>query len=163
MTGFCDIGQNSVVKKSMFEMAESIGMPESWVELRHEITHGQVPDLRTLEQYVQASLLWLWDLIWAKLDVVHADIAHEPTVKADIRNELKSLLRKRRTEIKTGKTGRSDAATSAADSSKHLLRLVKKSDTNTNILISVLLEEKMLIPSQKQYANSNESHGVSKI
>ncbi|KAF2421571.1 Las1-like protein, partial [Tothia fuscella] len=73
VTGFCDIGQNSIVKRSMFEMAELIGMPEAWVELRHEITHGQVPDLRTLEHYVQASLVWLWDFFWIKLDAPHTD------------------------------------------------------------------------------------------
>jgi ribosomal biogenesis protein LAS1 len=154
VTGFCDIGQNSVVKKSMFEMAESIGMPEAWVELRHEITHGQVPDIRTLEQYVKASLLWLWELFWMKLDAPQADVTHEPTVRAEMRAALKSFLRNRRNEIKTGKTGGSGAATSVADSSKHLLRLMKTSETNTKILISVFFEEKMLLPSQKQYANS---------
>jgi ribosomal biogenesis protein LAS1 len=141
VTGFCDMGQNSVVKRSMFDMAELIGMPEAWVELRHEITHGQVPDLRT----------------------PRPDAAHEPTIKAEIRDTLKSFLRNRRNEIKAGKTGRSDVAESAAESSKQLLRLVKKSETNANILISVLLERKMLLPSQKQYANSIESHSVSRV
>jgi len=149
VTGFCDMGQNSVVKRSMYEMAELIGMPEAWVELRHEITHGQVPDLRSLEHHVQASLVWLWGFFWSKLEAPNADAGLELATKAEIRDTLKSFLRSRSNEIKAGTSGRAQGS-SAADASRQLLRLLKRSERNLLLLVSVLLEEKMLLPSQKQ-------------
>jgi ribosomal biogenesis protein LAS1 len=133
----------------MYEMAELIGMPEAWVELRHEITHGQVPDLRTLEHCVQASLLWLWDFFWVKIDAPSADVGHELGTVAEIRNTLKSFVRSRRNEIKTGKSDKPDAS-SAKIVSRQLTRFLKKGKGKTLTLISVLLEERMMLPSQKQ-------------
>jgi ribosomal biogenesis protein LAS1 len=149
VTGFCDIGQNSVVKRSMYEMAELIGMPEAWVELRHEITHGQVPDLRTLEHCVEASLLWLWDFFWIKLDAPSADAGHDLGTVAEIRDTLRSFVRSKCNEIKSGKTGKSEAP-SAENVSRQLTRFLKKGKSKTSTLISVLMEERMMLPSQKQ-------------
>jgi ribosomal biogenesis protein LAS1 len=135
----------------MYEMAELIGMPEAWVELRHEITHGQIPDLRTLEHCVQASLLWLWDFFWIKLDAPLVDIGQELDTAAQIRDTLRSFVRSRRNEIKIGKTEKPEAS-SGEIISRQLTRFLKKGKSKTSMLISVLLEEKMMLPSQKQYA-----------
>jgi ribosomal biogenesis protein LAS1 len=148
VTGFCDIGQNSVVKRSMYEMAELIGMPEAWVELRHEITHGQIPDLRTLEHCVQASLFWLWDFFWVKLDAAPlVEMEHELSTTAEIRDTLRSYVRHRRSEIRTGN---GDKPGGAEDVSRQLLRLLRNGKGKTALLVSLLLEERMLLPSQKQ-------------
>jgi ribosomal biogenesis protein LAS1 len=148
VTGFCDIGQNSVVKRSMYEMAELIGMPEAWVELRHEITHGQIPDLRTLEHCVQASLFWLWDFFWVKLDAPLLELEHRLSTTVEIRDTLRSYIRNRRSEIKTGKADKTGAP--SAEYVSRQLRFLRNSKGKTALLVSLLLEEKMLLPSQKQ-------------
>jgi len=140
----CDIGQNSVVKRSMYEMAEVIGMPETWVELRHEITHGQVPDLRILEQSVKAALTWLWDIFWVKLDAPTKDVSD---VQANLRAILRSFASNRRDDIKLAKSPDPEIFTATA---RKLLRLCKNKEDSNQLLVSVLLEEKMMLPSQTQ-------------
>ena len=45
-----------------------LGVPASFVELRHEATHRDLPSLVVLRNAAQRSLDWLWEFYWAKLD-----------------------------------------------------------------------------------------------
>ncbi|KAF2087931.1 Las1-like protein, partial [Saccharata proteae CBS 121410] len=67
VTGFCDTVQNSFRKLSMYDMAAELDMPGSFVELRHEATHEELPSLGRLRQATLQALEWLWDHYWAKL------------------------------------------------------------------------------------------------
>jgi hypothetical protein len=60
ITGFCDTPPKASVKRSMYDVADELNMPEHWVEVRHEITHGDIPDLRILEQCTHEAVDWLW-------------------------------------------------------------------------------------------------------
>lgn len=52
----------------MFQRAMDLGLPASFVELRHEATHRELPSLVVLRNAAQRSLEWLWDYYWAKVD-----------------------------------------------------------------------------------------------
>jgi hypothetical protein len=138
------MGQNSVIKRSMYEMAELRGMPKTWVELRHEITHGQVPDLRILEYSVDAALKWLWNDFWTKLDAPAEDISG---AQDNLRAILRSFASHRRDEIKLGKGTNAERFT---DTKRKLLRFCRNKEASNQLLVSVLLEEKLMLPSQTQ-------------
>jgi hypothetical protein len=138
------MGQNSVLKRSMYEIAEDKDMPETWVELRHEITHGEIPDLRVLEFSVDAALSWLWVKFWVNLD---GPAEQSSETQTNLRTVLRSFASSRRDEIKLGKcTDRELCATTT----RKLLRLSKGSESSVELLVSVLLEERMMLPSQTQ-------------
>ena len=53
----------------MFQRAMDLGLPASFVELRHEATHREPPSLVVLRKATQRSLEWLWDNYWANIDL----------------------------------------------------------------------------------------------
>ncbi|KAE9962368.1 hypothetical protein BLS_000424 [Venturia inaequalis] len=124
VTGTCDMGQNSASKRSMYEMAEDNDMPEKWVELRHEITHGEIPDLRVLEFSVNAALSWLWDKFWTNLD---APVEDNSEARTDIRTVLRSFVHSRKEEIKLCQSAGRE---SCAITTRKLLRMCKNSETS---------------------------------
>lgn len=74
-------------ESSMYAYAAKIGMSEAFVDLRHEIVHGKLPELWYLREKTAEGLEWLWEKWWAK----HA--TGDPTQAL---NEMK--LRKREME-----------------------------------------------------------------
>ncbi|KAL8950829.1 MAG: hypothetical protein Q9222_003150 [Ikaeria aurantiellina] len=52
----------------MFDNARSIELPASFVELRHEATHGDLPSLVVLRQASEKALDWLWHHYWKHLN-----------------------------------------------------------------------------------------------
>ncbi|KAL4943585.1 hypothetical protein BDV06DRAFT_189454 [Aspergillus oleicola] len=52
-------------RRSMFSRAVELGLPASFVELRHEATHRELPSLVVLRGAVARSLEWLWGFYWA--------------------------------------------------------------------------------------------------
>ena len=52
----------------MFQRAVDLGLPASFVELRHEATHRELPSLVVLRNAAQRSLEWLWDYYWGKIE-----------------------------------------------------------------------------------------------
>lgn len=55
-------------RRTMFQRAVDVGVPASFVELRHEATHRELPALIVLRNATLRSLEWLWDFYWAKID-----------------------------------------------------------------------------------------------
>lgn len=53
-------------ESSMYAYAGKISMPEDFVDLRHNIVHGDIPSLDALRAYNKRALGWLWDKWWAK-------------------------------------------------------------------------------------------------
>jgi hypothetical protein len=51
---------------SMYAHAARIGMPEAFVDLRHEIVHGRIPMLQLLRARTSEGLEWLWEKWWVK-------------------------------------------------------------------------------------------------
>jgi len=54
----------------MYGVAKSVGLPASFVELRHETTHEQLPSLNRLRTATGRARGWIWDNFWSSLPVV---------------------------------------------------------------------------------------------
>ncbi|KAL4920484.1 Las1-like-domain-containing protein [Aspergillus aurantiobrunneus] len=54
-------------RKTMFSRAADLGLPASFVELRHEATHRELPSLTVLRDAVARSLDWLWGFYWGAI------------------------------------------------------------------------------------------------
>jgi ribosomal biogenesis protein LAS1 len=59
----------------MYHIAKTIGLPATYVELRHQATHEELPSLSKLRTATQKALRWIWDYYWENLspDVVVVD------------------------------------------------------------------------------------------
>lgn len=62
-----DSEQDSKYKVSMYEKAKELALPASFVELRHESIHGELPSLVVLRQAAERALDWLWNDYWRHL------------------------------------------------------------------------------------------------
>lgn len=59
--------QDKQRKMSMFSVAKTIGLPATFVELRHQATHEQLPSLPRLRAAAEKALAWIWDYYWQHL------------------------------------------------------------------------------------------------
>lgn len=51
----------------MYDVAKSVGLPATFVELRHQATHEQLPSLSRLREAAERGLEWMWEHYWAGL------------------------------------------------------------------------------------------------
>ncbi|KAI0852216.1 Las1-domain-containing protein [Daldinia vernicosa] len=67
VTGLLDSQQDKQRKMSMYSIAKTIGLPATFVELRHQATHEQLPSLSKLKTAAKKALAWIWDYYWKNL------------------------------------------------------------------------------------------------
>ncbi|KAI7924465.1 hypothetical protein M0657_004631 [Pyricularia oryzae] len=80
VTGLLDSHQDKAHKMSMYSVAKTIGLPATFVELRHQATHEQLPSLTRLRAGAQAGLVWIWDYYWKQLSAAEEDEDQVPVV-----------------------------------------------------------------------------------
>ncbi|KAK5078335.1 rRNA-processing protein las1 [Lithohypha guttulata] len=51
-------------ESSMYAHAAAISMPNRFVDLRHQVSHGQLPDVKALRDAANEGLTWLWERWW---------------------------------------------------------------------------------------------------
>ena len=51
----------------MYSIAKTIGLPATYVELRHQATHEELPSLSKLHSATQKALRWIWNYYWVHL------------------------------------------------------------------------------------------------
>jgi len=51
----------------MYSIAKTIDLPATYVELRHQATHEELPSLSKLRTATQKALRWIWDYYWVHL------------------------------------------------------------------------------------------------
>lgn len=129
----------------MFQRATDLGLPASFVELRHEATHREPPSLVVLRKAAQRSLEWLWDNYWAGVGddsgapaLTHEDGASVRAVLCDALQPLSSG-----SVDPVSKKRKRDQAISVA---MRLVSVCNVSATGVRHLPSVLLERGFLIP-----------------
>ncbi|KAL7812204.1 Las1-like domain-containing protein [Trichoderma gracile] len=76
VTGLLDGHQDKLRKQSMYSIAKNIGLPATFVELRHQATHEQLPSLAKLRSAAKKALDWIWDYYWKHLG--EAEKAKDP-------------------------------------------------------------------------------------
>lgn len=67
VTGLLDSHQDKARKLSMYGVAKTIGLPASFVELRHQGTHEPMPSLTQLRPAARRALDWIWEYYWKNL------------------------------------------------------------------------------------------------
>lgn len=67
VTGLLDGHQERQRKQSMYSLAKTIGLPATFVELRHQATHEQLPSLARLRSTAKKALRWIWEYYWQHL------------------------------------------------------------------------------------------------
>ncbi|KAB5563200.1 Las1-like protein [Coniochaeta sp. 2T2.1] len=72
VTGLMDSHQDKARKMSMYAVAKSVGLPATFVELRHQATHEQLPSLTRLRAAAEKALEWIWEYYWRHLDEAEA-------------------------------------------------------------------------------------------
>lgn len=51
----------------MYSIAKNLGLPATYVELRHQATHEELPSLSKLRTATSKALQWIWDYYWVRL------------------------------------------------------------------------------------------------
>ncbi|KAK2742117.1 hydroxyacylglutathione hydrolase [Colletotrichum kahawae] len=64
----------------MYSVAKTIGLPATFVELRHQATHEQLPSLAKLRSAARKALAWIWEYYWQHLG---ADEDEEEVIVGD--------------------------------------------------------------------------------
>lgn len=162
VTGMTDSQQDGLHKKSMYDVSREVGIPASFVEIRHEATHGELPPLVIFRRAAERSLAWLYAEYWKEL----GDDGRKPIFDGeggllngqttDLKILLKDLLR---THLKKGITATAKGSAevskvsteTAAEIGKSIVRLCEGDTKKLQTLVEVLLERKMLVPSSKTY------------
>lgn len=132
---------------TMFNRASMIGLPLSFVELRHEAAHRELPSLVLLRSYTNRALEWLWDYYWVRID---QGVAFSAKVgEAGLRGRVKSVLQQFGQQVQTD--GSKKRAKSLATSVSQSLVSICKSDVEgAKVVCRVLLEDGFLVPENRQ-------------
>ncbi|KAI3323062.1 Las1-domain-containing protein [Xylariaceae sp. AK1471] len=102
VTGLLDGQQDKLRKLSMYSIAKTIGLPATFVELRHQATHEQLPSLSKLRSAASNALAWIWDFYWKDLAPVNKGNPEEgnsPDPRMDL---LVRYLREQKETLKLG-------------------------------------------------------------
>lgn len=129
----------------MFQRAMDLGLPASFVELRHESTHREPPSLVVLRKATQRSLEWLWDNYWVGIE----DLGDAPAIEHDDSDSIKAVFGEilQRFSCGSGSTGplpkkrKRDHEVSVAT---QLVSLCDASSQGVRLLPGVLLDGAML-------------------
>ncbi|TVY29455.1 Pre-rRNA-processing protein [Lachnellula hyalina] len=89
VTGLLDSHQTSHKKLSMYSIARTLSLPATYVELRHQATHEELPSLAKLRSASVKALRWIWEFYWVKLSEV--DVGGEREGNGD---ECKEFVRR---------------------------------------------------------------------
>lgn len=136
----------------MFQRAVDLGLPASFVELRHEATHREPPSLVVLRKATQRSLEWLWDNYWAEVD----DSGDAPVLGDDdvsVRSACQDVLRRFVGGSVPGSTGlpskkrKRDQEDSVA---ARLVSICNASSQGLRVLSTVLVDGSFMVDSGRK-------------
>lgn len=136
----------------MLDIAKQIGMPTEFVALRHEATHEELPAIQRLVKATEDGLVWLWNVHWSGLDEPETEQSVAkllPEVKAQAREIFKTYRGSRREALKSKKP--KDQAGETRATSKALSSLMDASRWRMQAVADVLVEDKLLVPSKREY------------
>ncbi|KAI6808350.1 hypothetical protein KC364_g12884 [Hortaea werneckii] len=184
VTGFCDIGRsrsNALTPASMLEIARQIEMPAAFVGLRHEATHEELPALGRLVGASAEALEWLWGAYWSRLGPgeeekekgggggvglgeVVGGIGRRGEEEegggdlSSVREEAGRLLRSyrglRRAAFKRKRQNSREHRVEVETVARACGELCGGSEPRVNALVGVLVDEKLLLPSNRELGSA---------
>ncbi|OQD74806.1 hypothetical protein PENDEC_c009G00787 [Penicillium decumbens] len=137
-------------RKTMFQRAADLGLPASFVELRHEATHREPPSLVVLRKASQRSLEWLWDNYWVGVE----DLGDVPAIEHDdsdsVKKAFRDILRQFSIGADSGPPSKKRKRDQEISVATQLVSICDASSQGVRSLPAVLLEESILIgPARK--------------
>ncbi|KAI1753447.1 Las1-domain-containing protein [Xylaria castorea] len=102
VTGLLDGQQDKLRKMSMYTIAKTIGLPATFVELRHQATHEQLPSLSKLRSAANNALAWIWHFYWKDLVPVNKENSGEGSQSDPLRDLLTRYFREQDETLKNG-------------------------------------------------------------
>lgn len=149
VNGLLDPAQQAVFAISMTALARSIGLPESFVEIRHSATHDALPSLSVLREALFRALDWLWRNYWELPPVttkLHTEQEENAILSEQFGNILKAWKKLRKDDpAKPLKTG------DPSPVNKQSLALLKEvsnmrtTSSAANVLARAFLEPRLLL------------------
>lgn len=135
----------------MFDKAKQIGLPRSYVELRHEIVHEGLPSIDRMRTAVQSALRWLREDYWLKL-LDKTIFEQNPLLHAlvNLKGIFRTILKKHKAEALRASNKKSDGKAVlpkwSDDACLELVRLCKNEKAMITELAVVFLECGLLVP-----------------
>lgn len=137
VNGTLDPYQQGGVAAALLTLAKSIGLPHSFVELRHAATHELLPLLVILRRLADRALVWLYENYWAALE---RERKRTPIVTAHV-TLCATLLKQYKSSRKLGSV---EARPSVEDM---VVRIVQMPATRSaELLTTLLLAKHMMAP-----------------
>ena len=148
----------------MYQKATKIGLPASFVELRHEATHGDLPSLIVLRRAAERALEWLYNDYWIFTGVRTGNLDEDDlSAFKDGREKLKEKFRSilqlicseagQVTENKN-QAGSQLPTRTSEEACLELAGICKGEKLAIAELVKVLLEYDMLVPSSHMYVSA---------
>ncbi|KAI7160070.1 hypothetical protein KC352_g27009 [Hortaea werneckii] len=180
VTGFCDIGRsrsNALTPASMLEIARQIEMPTSFVGLRHEATHEELPALGRLVSACAEALEWLWRVYWSRLGGGTGEgkekgggqvgsgmslvgtgegetVGDLSAVKEEAGRLLRSYRGLRREAFKRKRQNSREHRVEVETVGKACGELCRGSEARVHAVVGVLVDEKLLLPSNRELGSA---------
>lgn len=145
-------------KRTMFQRATDLGLPASFVELRHEATHRELPSLVVLRGAARRSLEWLWDYYWSKIADSSAQGLGNPDLDiladdAELKETITHILRRfTGNEDPGSKKSSKPTKTDLKNSlyiAQELFSVCGRGYQGVRAIARVLVEDRFLIPENK--------------
>ncbi|KLJ10743.1 hypothetical protein EMPG_13886 [Blastomyces silverae] len=152
-------------RQTMFQRAMELGLPASFVELRHEATHRELPALVVLRDAARRSLEWLWEFYWAGLGDIETadagmDVPEQNSESQLTKNEIQQMLK----NAVLGESSLSENSATRRGSRKSMsfpglenVALILKHQQGEQTVTQVLLEQGILIPASRTLGSSMEA------
>lgn len=137
VNGLLDPMQRGAFAIPMHTLARELGLPASFVELRHAASHEDLPSLSVFRESSRRALQWLWGSYWSKLE--EASDAPETSL-FKVRESLKVWRRQR-------KSNPGAPVTLGGELEEAVKSCIAYARDERGLLIEAFLEEKALIPS----------------
>jgi ribosomal biogenesis protein LAS1 len=120
----------------MYSIAKTIGLPATYVELRHQATHEELPSLSKLRTATQKALRWIWVYYWVHLTVEDSKISN---CKAFLRTIVEEKNDRARWEMEKSLDGWDEDQLSSA-----LIEIQEETD-ETEVLLRTLQLHRSII------------------
>ncbi|KAI9678607.1 MAG: rRNA-processing protein las1 [Caeruleum heppii] len=170
VTRTLDASQPGGYTRTMFAVAREIGLPESFVELRHDATHDELPGLNTLRGFSRRALAWMWDVYWGKIEQGNTrrakrkredndgreDIGNSEAVEmldgdGGIEKALRAVLKRFvKQRVRQIRQCPHDQEVLLKETTRSCTNICHSNLPSTRTLVDILLEERMMIPSHRR-------------
>lgn len=150
VNGLLDPAQKAQFAVPLHLLARNLGLPASFVELRHMATHEELPSLELLRHMTGRCLGWLHDNYWAANDGGDASTgpaSGEPEFQESVKSALRKWRALRRSDpTKIVKPG--DSTPGGKEFWAIVNEITQLAASNERTVFEVLLHRNVLVPQQ---------------